>query len=205
MEENEESLITTTVPCVLTAATRASHTDMYASMHLVLSHVAKNQQMVYAALDSEFAFTCSIDGHERTDLPFIDRPWGTRTFCVVDHSDVSKWIKKAAEESTRDGVETVVCLCPARTNTDYFHEIVLKYASSVRFIKGRLKMQNHTKQSPYPSCIVIFGVNRRHAAPSGCVFARPNLATPAETNSPSDSDGESQSENDGESQSENQS
>ena len=78
------------------------------------------------------------------------------TFCVVDHAAVEQWVKKAHDESQRSGVDCVVCLCPARTNTEYFHNIVLKEASEVRFIKGRLKMQGHAKQSPFPSCVVVF-------------------------------------------------
>jgi hypothetical protein len=168
--------ITSSVTCELTTTTRPSPSGIFASMHLVLAHVAKNQEMICAALDSEFGFTCKIDGHKQDDASFLQRRWGTRTFCVVDHSDVGKWIEKASQEARRDDIDTVVCLCPARTNTDYFHEIILKHASSLRFVKGRLKMQNHRKQSPFPSCIVVFGAAvASPPLPPGDVFARPNL------------------------------
>lgn len=145
----------------------------YCSMTMVLAHVVKNQAMVRQTLDAEFHFTCHV---EATDpRQWLQTDWGTRTFCVVDHGDVECWLTKAHEQAQRPEVECVVCLCPARTNTEYFHEIVLRKADEVRFIKGRLKMQGHTKQSPFPSCVVVFGARREKAEQSAApatVFRR---------------------------------
>lgn len=143
-------------------------------MTLTLAHVVKNQELVYTALNAEFDFTCSIDAHQCT-VPekqhWLGKEWGTTTFCVVDHADVDTWVRKAHQESLRPGVQAVVCLCPARTNTDYFHTIVLKHATQVRFIKGRLRMKGHSKQSPFPSCLVIFGTSGEKTPPKA-VFER---------------------------------
>ncbi|MGB1141883.1 MAG: hypothetical protein ACPG1A_13355 [Halioglobus sp.] len=138
----------------------------------------KSQDMVRASLNTEFEFTCFIDatansGGGTTD--WLSTNWGTRTFCVVNHAAVERWLRKALRESVRPEVQCVVCLCPARTNTEYFHELVLKQATQVRFIKGRLKMQGHAKQSPFPSCVVVFGEpppTDAHKANTPTIFAR---------------------------------
>lgn len=148
----------------------------YCSMTMVLAHVVKSQDMVRASLNTEFNFTCYVDALS-DDEQWMTTAWGTRTFCVVDHAAVERWLKKAYQESMRPEVQCVVCLCPARTNTEYFHELVLKNAHQVRFIKGRLKMQGHEKQSPFPSCVVVFGTpppppNTPSIAPA-TIFSRP--------------------------------
>lgn len=146
----------------------------YCSMTMVLAHVVKSQDMVRASLNTEFNFTCFVDALSNPEH-WMTTAWGTRTFCVVDHAAVERWLRKAYQESMRPEVQCVVCLCPARTNTEYFHELVLKSAQQVRFIKGRLKMQGHAKQSPFPSCVVVFGTpptNTPDGAPA-TIFARP--------------------------------
>jgi hypothetical protein len=163
----------------LATTTRFAAKDAQLGSHaVVLSHVAKNQDIIRASLGAEFNFTADVLGARPSDGVYLapDVIWGARTFCVVDHADVKTWITRAYKASLTDSVQCVVCLCPARTNADYFHEIILPHATSVRFIRGRLKMPGHSKQSPYPSCIVIFGTY--HAAPPalGTIFARPEAA-----------------------------
>lgn len=72
---------------------------------------------------------------------------------------IGKWIEKAWYESTMGC--TVVCLIPARTDTLYWHNYVMK-SSEVRFIKGRVKFELpgvKTDPAPFPSAIVIFRPN----------------------------------------------
>jgi site-specific DNA-methyltransferase (adenine-specific) len=52
--------------------------------------------------------------------------------------------------------EVAVFLIPARTDTRWFHEIVLPYAAEIRFIKGRLKFSGAKNSAPFPSMIVVF-------------------------------------------------
>lgn len=60
---------------------------------------------------------------------------------------IAKWVQKAIEES-RHGV-TVVCLLPARTDTRWWHDYVMK-AAEVRLIKGRLRFGNSLKLGTIP-------------------------------------------------------
>jgi site-specific DNA-methyltransferase (adenine-specific) len=52
--------------------------------------------------------------------------------------------------------DVAVFLIPARTDTRWFHEIVMPYAKEIRFIKGRLKFGGAKNSAPFPSMIVVF-------------------------------------------------
>jgi phage N-6-adenine-methyltransferase len=67
--------------------------------------------------------------------------------------EISKWVKKAYEESLRGC--TVVCLLPARTDTKWFHDYIYGKAE-IRFLKGRLKFVGAQHSAPFPSMIVVF-------------------------------------------------
>lgn len=50
----------------------------------------------------------------------------------------------------------MVCLIPARTDTKWWREYVMK-ASELRFVSGRIKFGDSNAGAPFPSCIAIFG------------------------------------------------
>ena len=76
---------------------------------------------------------------------FINPPYGR---------GIEKWIKKAYEESRNEDTK-VVMLIPARTDTKYWHQYVMK-ADEVHFVKGRLKFGDSTNSAPFPSAVVVF-------------------------------------------------
>ena len=49
----------------------------------------------------------------------------------------------------------IVCLIPARTDTQYWHDYVMN-ANEIRFIKGRLCFGDSKSSAPFPSCVVVF-------------------------------------------------
>ena len=67
---------------------------------------------------------------------------------------IKNWLKKAYEEGQKPNT-TVVCLIPARTDTRYWHDYVMK-AQAVYFIKGRLKFGDSNNSAPFPSAVVVF-------------------------------------------------
>lgn len=75
------------------------------------------------------------------------------------YNKCSEFIKKAYEESQQGC--TVVCLIPARTDTQYFHNFIMK-AKEIRFVKGRLKFEGGESSAPFPSMIVIFTPGNNH-------------------------------------------
>lgn len=121
----------------------------------------------FAALDAEFHFTldpCATpenakckrfytiedDGltrswHERErERVFVNPPYGR---------EISKWVKKAYEESRY--CEVVVMLIPARTDTSYFHQWIY-HKSEIRFVRGRLHFNESKQGAPFPSMVVIY-------------------------------------------------
>lgn len=67
---------------------------------------------------------------------------------------IGNWVKKA-KETARQGKATVVCLLPARTDTAWWHDYVMK-ANEIRLIRGRLKFGDGKGSAPFPSAIVVF-------------------------------------------------
>jgi len=89
------------------------------------------------------------------DFDGLAQDWGTRTYVNPPYGrEIIKWVKKAYEESLKG--KLVVCLLPSRTDTQWWHEYVMK-ATEIRFLRGRLKFGGSTNAAPFPSAIVIFG------------------------------------------------
>lgn len=109
---------------------------------------------VYAQLNDEFRFDfdpCPLDGNEDGLAPLFMDWAGKRVFCNPPYGPgMDKWLKRGLE------AEVAVFLIPARTDTRWFHEIVMPHASDIRFIKGRLKFGDATNSAPFPSMVVIF-------------------------------------------------
>jgi site-specific DNA-methyltransferase (adenine-specific) len=93
-------------------------------------------------------FTETDDGLSQSwqgHTSFVNPPYGR---------GIDKWIKKAYEES-RDPDTRVVMLIPARTDTRYWHDFVMK-ADQVYFVKGRLKFGGLDTGAPFPSAVIVF-------------------------------------------------
>jgi site-specific DNA-methyltransferase (adenine-specific) len=76
---------------------------------------------------------------------FMNPPYGRQ---------IKHWIKKAYEEGQKENT-TVIALLPARTDTRYWHDYVMK-SDAIYFVKGRLKFGNGENSAPFPSAVVIF-------------------------------------------------
>jgi hypothetical protein len=68
---------------------------------------------------------------------------------------IGRWMAKARRMAESGKAELVVCLVPARTDTAWWHENVMR-AAEVRFIRGRLKFGGAKHAAPFPSALVIF-------------------------------------------------
>ena len=120
-------------------------------------------QWLFDALDREFGFTldpCATpenakcgkyftvtnDGLKQSwaeEVVFMNPPYGTV---------IGVWMRKAWEAS-REGA-TVVCLVPARTDTEWWHRFAMR--GEVRLLRGRLKFGDSKNSAPFPSAIVVF-------------------------------------------------
>ena len=52
---------------------------------------------------------------------------------------------------------TVVALLPARTDTAWWHDFVVRQENTVFLLRGRLRFEGMAASAPFPSAIVVFG------------------------------------------------
>jgi phage N-6-adenine-methyltransferase len=126
-------------------------------------------QTFYEKLHRLFNFTldpCSnhtnnkCDKHYTVEEDGLLKSWkGETVFVNPPYSDVGKWVQKSYEESVNNGA-TVALLIPVRTDTKYWHDYIMKGASTIYFIKGRLKFENDNgiglNAAPFPSAVIVF-------------------------------------------------
>tara|TARA_Y100001970_G_scaffold265923_1_gene354023 strand:+ start:280 stop:768 length:489 start_codon:yes stop_codon:yes gene_type:complete len=127
-------------------------------------------QSFYDKLDRLFNFTldpCANYANHKCDKYYtmeddgLSKSWaGETVFVNPPYSDVGKWVQKSYEEA-RDNGTTVAMLIPARTDTKYWHDYIMKGATTIYFVKGRLKFQKDDglgmNSAPFPSAVVVFG------------------------------------------------
>lgn len=107
---------------------------------------------VYQDLDREFHFTmdpCPLGG-DQDGLATLFMPWTGRVFANPPYDRIAEFLGRALEP------DIAVFLIPARTDTKYFHNVILPHAKEIRFIRGRLKFGDAKNSAPFPSMIVVF-------------------------------------------------
>ena len=118
---------------------------------------------LFDALSAEFNFTldpCSTSDNAKCrqyftkehdgltkdwsrDIVFMNPPYGRK---------IGFWVQKAFESSMQGAL--VVCLLPARTDTRWWHDYVMR--GEVRLLRGRLTFEGAEHPAPFPSAIAIF-------------------------------------------------
>ena len=120
---------------------------------------------LFNKLDEEFRFTLDAcadsvnhkcDNYYTKEQDSLSKEWNGVCWMNPPYKDMKKWVIKAYNESRKDNT-TVVCLIPARTNTNWWHEYCMK--GEIRFIKGRPKFEGCIHGLPQPLAIVIFNKN----------------------------------------------
>ena len=108
---------------------------------------------IYIQLDNEFRFDfdpCPND----PSFNGLQIEWGQRSYVNPPFSNWQIWVHKGYEEHKKG--KMVVFLLAARTDTKAFHEIIIPFATEIRFIQGRLKFGGSKTGAPFPSMVVIF-------------------------------------------------
>lgn len=118
--------------------------DLDAAFHFILDPAASSKNA-----KAEFYYTTEDDG--------LSRPWRIRApgsvFVNPPYGrNVGRWIEKAWTEAK---YVDVVMLLPARTDTRWWHDLVM-LASQIWLIKGRLTFEGADNCAPFPSCIVVY-------------------------------------------------
>lgn len=124
---------------------------------------------LFDKLNAEFQFDCDVcacDGMEMVEKHYTPEIDGLAQDWTENKSnwmnppygkEIKHWMKKACESGAN-----VVCLVPARTDTDWWHSYVMGKAVEVRFIRGRLKFNGATSGcAPFPSAIVVYKAGQK--------------------------------------------
>lgn len=113
----------------------------------------KTPKAVYQILDAEFNFDfdpCPVN----PKFDGLSIEWGGANYVNPPYGrELPRWVAKGFAEWQKG--KTVVFLIPSRTDTRWWHDFCMK-ATEIRFIKGRLKFDEHQNSAPFPSAIVIF-------------------------------------------------
>lgn len=110
---------------------------------------------VYDELNTEFQFDfdpCPLGESEADGAAPLFTAWkGKRVFCNPPYNQgIAAFLERAQE------ADVAVFLLPARTDTRWFHNLILPHAKEIRFVKGRLKFGDAKNTAPFPSVIVVF-------------------------------------------------
>ena len=120
-------------------------------------------QALFDALDCEFSFdldVCATEANAKClryftpEMNGLIQPWWGQCWMNPPYGrQVGAWVEKA-RHSGEEGAR-VVCLLPARTDTAWFHDHVMR-AQEVRLLRGRLHFGGSETGAPFPSMIVVF-------------------------------------------------
>lgn len=111
----------------------------------------------YEKLNEEFKFTFDPVPYKH-DFSWdgLEVKWEGVIFANPPYSSIEPFIKKAIYEISRGNCNTAVFLIPIRSDTKYWHNLILKFASEIRFVKGRLNFNESKSPAPFPCVLVVF-------------------------------------------------
>ena len=116
---------------------------------------------LFLPLDNEFSFSldvCATVDNTKCDDYFtleddgLSKDWFGVCWMNPPFGEQRKWVEKAYEQSLYGA--TIVCLLPALTNTNWWHDYCMK--GEIRFIRGRPKFKGAKYGLPQPLAIVLF-------------------------------------------------
>ena len=121
---------------------------------------------LFEALNNHFNFqadVCANDTNYLCDKYFtmekscFDNDWDYMNFMNPPYGrQIGKFIERAYLQWTRHGRMTVALL-PSRTDTKWFHNYIYN-KSDYYFVRGRLRFNDQPNHAPFPSMIVLWGV-----------------------------------------------
>ncbi|HWP38982.1 MAG TPA: DNA N-6-adenine-methyltransferase [Gemmatimonadales bacterium] len=108
---------------------------------------------LYRWLDARFAFTydpCPLNDAKIWDS--LAESWaGQRVYCNPPYGrEIVRWLAKRFEP------DLAVYLLPARTDTEWWHTMVLNQATEIMFFRNRIRFVNMPHPAPFPSVAIVY-------------------------------------------------
>jgi len=109
----------------------------------------------YEKLHREFAFDldpCPL----RSEVDGLLIDWNGNVYVNPPYSNIEPFIEKGVQEIRKGNATKIVYLIPMRSDTKYWHNLIMKYGSELRFVKGRLNFNESKSPAPFPVVLAIF-------------------------------------------------
>ena len=120
-------------------------------------------QSLFDELNYEFHFTldvCAIPDNAKCPMFYspaedgLSQPWTGVCWMNPPYGRaIGLWVARAYRAALTGA--TVVALLPARTDTTWWHDYVVK-AKDIRFLRGRIRFGEAKYSAPFPSAVVVF-------------------------------------------------
>lgn len=82
--------------------------------------------------------------------------WNGSIYCNPPYSNIEPFVLKGISEIKKGNARQVVYLVPVRSDTKYWNNLVMKYASEIIFIQGRLNFNEKKTPAPFPCVLLVF-------------------------------------------------
>lgn len=109
----------------------------------------------YDKINAEFNFDfdpCPL----RSQVNGLEIDWIGNVYCNPPYSNIEPFLNKAIKELNNGNAKKVVFLIPIRSDTKYWHNLIMKNASEIRFVKGRLNFNESKTPAPFPCVLIVF-------------------------------------------------
>jgi site-specific DNA-methyltransferase (adenine-specific) len=109
----------------------------------------------YEKLHKEYAFDfdpCPL--RSTSDGLLLD--WIGNIYINPPYSNILPFIEKGIAEIRKGNAQTLVYLIPIRSDTKYWHNLIMPLAKEIKFVKGRLNFNESKSPAPFPCVLVIF-------------------------------------------------
>ncbi len=115
----------------------------------------------YNLLNDEFCFTFDPCPYKHNfEWDGLQVEWKGNVYCNPPYSNIEPFIKKALNEIRIGNCQNAVFLIPIRSDTKYWHDLIMKEATEIRFVKGRLNFNESKSPAPFPCVVIIFSDNK---------------------------------------------
>lgn len=112
-------------------------------------------KLFYDKLNSEFNFDfdpCPF----KSDFDGLVIDWIGNIYINPPYSNIEPFIKKGIYEIKKGNAKKCVYLIPVRSDTKYWHNLIMKYSDEIRFVKSRLNFNESKSPAPFPCVVVVF-------------------------------------------------
>lgn len=92
----------------------------------------------------------------------LKKDWPGSVWCNPPYGrEIVKFVGKGWREAQKGSTQAVVMLLPARTDTRWWHDWVMR-ASVIYLVRGRLKFVGAKSSAPFPSAVAVFRSGSHH-------------------------------------------